>query len=143
MEITLAIRRSPDSYVSRKGAGIQQHPRVQCGTLWLCPVAVGEDDISISAPLDEILHISPPAERFETSSALYGDGRIRAAAVGYLAGVEDPLIRQIGLTIHQELINAGRSADQGAFQDQIAIPMETNVIRLHRSIGIVCVSPRY
>ena len=111
MEITLALRRSPNAYVSRKGAGIRQRTPVECGTIWLCPVGVGEDDINISAPLDEILHIYLPVERFGTLSALYSDGRIRADAVRYLAGVEDPLIRQIGLTIHQQLIcesSAGR-----------------------------------
>lgn len=117
MEITLAIRRSPDAHVSRKGAGIRQRTPVEAGTIWLCPVGVGEDDIHISAPLDEILHIYLPAERFETLAGLYGDARIRADTVRYLAGVEDPLLAQIGLSIHQELIresSAGRMMVEAA-----------------------------
>ncbi|KQO57629.1 hypothetical protein ASF32_18740 [Methylobacterium sp. Leaf91] len=117
MEITLAVRRSPDAHVSRKGAGIRQRTPVESGTIWLCPIGVGEDDINISAPLDEILHIYLPAERFDHLAALYGDARIRADAVRYLAGVEDPLLVQIGLSIHQELIresSAGRMMVEAA-----------------------------
>ncbi|MHC2002885.1 helix-turn-helix transcriptional regulator [Methylobacterium sp. CM6241] len=111
MEITLAIGRSSDAYVSRKGAGMRQRTAVEGGTIWLCPVGVGEDDINISAPLDDILHIYLPADRFESLAVQYGDRRIRADSVRYLAGVEDPLLAQIGLSIYQELIqesSAGR-----------------------------------
>ncbi|TXN72748.1 helix-turn-helix transcriptional regulator [Methylobacterium sp. WL18] len=111
MEITLATRRSPGARVSRKGAGVRQQTPVEAGTIWLCPVGVGEDDINISAPLTEILHIYLPVDRFKALADLYGDARIRADTVRYLADVQDPLIRQIALSILGELVeesSAGR-----------------------------------
>ncbi|WP_188092614.1 AraC family transcriptional regulator [Azospirillum sp. B21] len=117
MEITLATRRSPGAFVMRKGAGVRQRSAVEEGTIWLCPVGVGEDEISISAPLDEILHIYLPADRFDGLAALYGDARIRADAIRYLADLRDPLIRQIGLSIRAELLqetSAGRMMVESA-----------------------------
>lgn len=117
MEITLATRRSVGARVSRKGAGVRQRTAVEAGTVWLCPVGVGEDDINISAPLNEILHIYLPASRFEALAELYGDARIRADAVRYLADVQDPLIRQIGVSILGELVqetSAGRMMVESA-----------------------------
>jgi AraC family transcriptional regulator len=117
MEITLATRSMPGAHVSRKGAGVRQRTAVETGTVWLCPVGVGEDDINISAPLTEVLHIYLPAERFSALASLYGDARIRADAVRYLADVQDPLIRQIGLSILGELTresSAGRMMVEAA-----------------------------
>lgn len=117
MEITLAIRRSPGAFVRRKGAGVRQCSAVEQGAIWLCPVGVGEDEISISAPLDEILHIYLPAERFDGLADLYGDRRIRADAIRYLADLRDPFIRQIGLSIRAELLqetSAGRMMVESA-----------------------------
>ncbi|WP_232629945.1 AraC family transcriptional regulator [Methylobacterium sp. Leaf118] len=111
MEITLATRRSPGAWVSRKGAGVRQQTAVEAGTIWLCPVGVGEDDINISAPLTEILHIYLPVDRFKALAELYGDPRIRADTVRYLADVQDPLVRQIAVSILGELVDessAGR-----------------------------------
>ena len=81
------------------------------------PSGSGRTTSTSRAPLDEILHIYLPAERFDHLAALYGDARIRADAVRYLAGVEDPLLVQIGLSIHQELIresSAGRMMVEAA-----------------------------
>jgi AraC family transcriptional regulator len=108
MEITLATRRSPGAFVSRKGAGLRQRTAVEAGTLWLCPVGVGENDINISAPLQDVLHIYLPADRFAHLAELYGDPGIRADAIRYLADVDDGLIRQLGLAIRHEL--CGESA---------------------------------
>jgi AraC family transcriptional regulator len=117
MEITLATRRCPGAQVSRKGAGLRQQTAVEPGTIWLCPVGVGEDDINISAPLSEVLHIYLPEDRFKALADLYGDARIRADTVRYLADVQDPLIRQIGLSILGELVqesSAGRMMVESA-----------------------------
>ncbi|WP_207458263.1 AraC family transcriptional regulator [Azospirillum sp. SYSU D00513] len=117
MEVTLATRRSPGAFVRRKGAGLRQRSAVEQGAIWLCPVGVGEDEIGISAPLDEILHIYLPADRFDALADLYGDGRIRADAIRYLADLRDPLIWQIGLSIRSELLretSAGRMMVESA-----------------------------
>ena len=111
MEITLALRRCEGALVSRKGAGQRQRTAVECGAIWLCPVGVGEDEINISAPLDDILHIYLPPQRFSGLADLYGDHGIRADSIRYLSDLRDPLIQQLGLAIRDELTHetsAGR-----------------------------------
>ncbi|GGF68249.1 AraC family transcriptional regulator [Azorhizobium oxalatiphilum] len=111
MEITLATRTCPGGCVSRKGAGVRQRSAVHEGAIWLCPIGVGEDDISINAPLDEILHIYLPASRFEALAEDYGDPRVRGDAIRYLSDLRDPLIWQVGQSIRAELLqetSAGR-----------------------------------
>ena len=111
MEITIATRRSPGAVVSRKGAGLRQRTPVEEGTIWFCPSGVGEDEISISGPLLDILHIYLPDDRFAYLAEYYGDPRIRADAVRYLADVDDSFIRHLGGAIRRELVeesSAGR-----------------------------------
>ncbi|MGU3496209.1 helix-turn-helix domain-containing protein [Xanthobacteraceae bacterium A53D] len=111
MEITLALRTCPGAVVSRQGAGVRQRSAVNEGAIWLCPIGVGEDDISINAPLDEIMHIYLPAGRFEALADDYGDARIRGDAIRYLSDLNDPLIWHMGQAIRAELLqetSAGR-----------------------------------
>lgn len=105
MELTLALNGNSNARVSRKGNGCRQDTFVRDGTLWLCPVGVGEDDTHISGHLPEILHIYLAPHRFTELACLYGDYRVRADAVRYLAGVEDDLIRQLAYSILGELRN--------------------------------------
>lgn len=110
VEITLAIE-GGNGAVSRKGNGVRQVTRVEPGTLWLCPVGVGEDDTNISADLPEILHIYLSEENFQSLSRQYGNIRVNGSSVRYLADVDDALIRQLGLSILTELrqeTSAGR-----------------------------------
>ncbi|AWN51142.1 AraC family transcriptional regulator [Methylobacterium sp. 17Sr1-1] len=123
MEITIATRRSPGAYVSRKGAGQRQRTAVEAGTVWFCPVGVAEDDIGISGALHDILHVYLPVERFAHMADLYGDPRIRADAVRYLADVDDDLVRQLGLAIGRELqaeTSAGRMLVEAASLSLVA-----------------------
>ena len=111
MEITIATRRSPGAFVSRKGAGLRQRTAVEEGTIWLCPSGVGEDEINLSGDLLDILHVYLPDERFAHLAEHYGDARIRPDAVRYLAGLDDSFIRHLGEAIHRELLeesSAGR-----------------------------------
>jgi AraC family transcriptional regulator len=103
MELTIAMRGNSTAIVGRTGDGLRQETRVEPGVIWLCPIGVGEDNISISAPLDEILHIYLPAKRFTQLADLFGGKPVSAQSIGYLAGVHDELIRQIGLTLLAEM----------------------------------------
>lgn len=103
IEITLAMRRCPGAYVNRAGGGARQRTFVDAGTIWLCPAGLGEDDIHISAPLRDILHIYLPADRFGELSDTCGGGSFQAENLRYLADIHDPLIRAVGLSVHSEL----------------------------------------
>ena len=101
-ELTFAVQ-GADGSVARKGAGIRQVTPVRPGTLWLCPIGVGEEDISMSANLPEILHVYLPCGSFSSLSQQYGGGRISGESICYLADVEDPLVQQLCLSLLAEL----------------------------------------
>jgi AraC family transcriptional regulator len=103
MEITIAMCGNPDAVVGRTGDGVRQETRVEPGTIWLCPTGVGEDNIRITAPLSEILHIYLPASRFDQLSDVFGGSQATAKSIRYLAGVNDDLIRQIGVSLLAEM----------------------------------------
>lgn len=105
IEITLAMRRCPGAFVSRTGGGTRQRTFVDAGTVWLCPAGIHEDEIHFSAPLQDILHIYLPANRFGELSEPASGRTFRAEDIRYLADVHDPLIRAVGLSVHSELLS--------------------------------------
>jgi AraC family transcriptional regulator len=103
MEIAIAIRADNVATVSRKGDGVRQETRVEPGVIWLCPEGVGEDEIVVTAPMTEVLHIYLPTTRFDQLSEIFGDSQATAKSIRYLAGVHDDLIRQIGVSLLGEM----------------------------------------
>jgi AraC family transcriptional regulator len=111
IEINIAIRGREDGLVTRMGYGANQKTRPTTGTVWLVPVGVENDVIDIAAPLPEVLHLYLPTRLFETLSNDFNLPKSPSRSIQYLAGVEDDLIRQIGLSILSELTSetsAGR-----------------------------------
>jgi AraC family transcriptional regulator len=102
MEVAIATRRAQQARVSRKGDGVRQDTQVQPGTIWLCPVGVCEDNVVITAPI-EVLHLYLPAHRFDQLSEVCGGTAIKADSIRYLAGVNDALVRQVGVSLLDEL----------------------------------------
>jgi AraC family transcriptional regulator len=108
-EVTIAIR-GCSGLVRRTGGGERQETRSEVGKIWLSPAGVGMDDICITAPHEEVLHLYLPAQPF---SSLANDDmlRIGAHSLRYLADIKDEMIRQIGLVILSEMTSetaAGR-----------------------------------
>jgi AraC family transcriptional regulator len=103
MEIAIAMRADNVATVSRKGDGVRQETRVEPGVIWLCPAGVGEDEIIVTAPMTEVLHIYLPASRFDQLSDVFGGSQATAKSIRYLAGVHDDLIRQIGVSMLGEM----------------------------------------
>jgi AraC family transcriptional regulator len=111
MEIVIAVNGRDDGLVRRSGDGKLQTTRPTTGTIWLAPIGVGDDKISITATLPEMLHLYLPSRQFETLADDYNLPKSPARSIQYLAGVEDEMIRQIGLSILSELVSetaAGR-----------------------------------
>lgn len=102
IEITLAVAGERDALVSRKGAGLRQQTPVVPGAIWICPTGVSEDDIRITRTLSRILHIYLPSPVVTSASdeapVLHAGQELR-----YLAGLQDGLIRQIGLSLIEEM----------------------------------------
>lgn len=103
MEVVIAVNGRDDGFVTRSGDGKLQTTRPTTGTIWLAPIGVGDDEIGITETLPELLHLYLPSQQFETLADDYNLPKSPAHSIQYLAGVEDEMIRQIGLSILAEL----------------------------------------
>jgi AraC family transcriptional regulator len=108
-EVTIAIR-GCSGLVLRTGGGERQETRSGAGKIWLSPAGVRMEEIRITAPHEEVLHLYLPAQPF---SAMANDDmfRIQTHSLRYLADIQDEMIRQIGLAILSEMASesaAGR-----------------------------------
>jgi AraC family transcriptional regulator len=108
-EVTIAIR-GCSGIVRRTGGGERQETRSRAGKIWLSPAGISMDDICITAPHEEVLHLFLPAQPF---SSLSCDDMPPPTphALRYLADIQDEMIRQIGLAILLEMVSetaAGR-----------------------------------
>ena len=109
VEICIATRRD-DALITRKVGGDHQMRRSEPGLIWLCPAGLKADEIQSHAPI-EFLHLHLPPSRFHCLSDFGGGPPVRATGVGYINGIRDDLILQIGVQILNEMRNetaAGR-----------------------------------
>jgi len=64
-EVTIAIR-GCSGMVLRTGGGERQETRSAPGKIWLSPAGISMDEICITAPHEETLHLYLPAEPFSS-----------------------------------------------------------------------------
>lgn len=102
MEISIAVRGRHDGWVLRSGAGERQKTRPVPGTVWLSPIGIPDTDIQVTRPLQKILHLYLPAQRFQVLAEEYDLPSSSAHSIHYLAGLQDELIRELGLAILAE-----------------------------------------
>ena len=111
VESCLAVAGNDEGLVIRTGAGQRQETRPSTGAIWLSPVGVGDNVITIKAPIPTTLHLYLPAA---LSRRLAGDFNLPGApphSNRYVGGVRDEVINQTGLSIISAMTNetaAGR-----------------------------------
>jgi AraC family transcriptional regulator len=105
MEVSIAICGRDDGWVLRSGSGERQKTRPLPGTIWLSPIGIADNDIRVTAPLSKILHLYLPARRFSLLAEEYDLPPAPAHSIHYLAGLQDEMIRQIGLAVIEEMRN--------------------------------------
>jgi AraC family transcriptional regulator len=103
VEIVIALTGMDDGLVIRNGAGMQQQSRPTTGTIWLAPTGVGPEEIILTAPIPQALHLYLPLQQFDTLADQYGLARSWARSVQYIGGLRDDLIRRIGESLVGEL----------------------------------------
>lgn len=111
MEVVLAVRGNEHGLVRRSGGGLRQETIPRTGTIWLAPVAVGDDEVSISAPMPETLHLYLPTTLFRQLGDDFNLPGLPAHSIRYAAGIRDELIEQLGHSILGEMTHetpAGR-----------------------------------
>lgn len=131
LELTVALQGNTEAVVSRRGGGARQHTRVAAGTAWICPADVDEDDIAITGPLPQILHIylpgAPTLER-ATEGAVHGSPVIR-----YLAGLRDELINQLCMAVLREAMCP--SAGGGVFVESMGLALMSRLVHAYADCG--------
>jgi AraC family transcriptional regulator len=111
VELCLAVAGNDDGLVIRTGAGQRQETRPSTGAIWLSPVGVGDNVITIKAPIPTTLHLYLPAALFRRLADDFNLPEAPPHSIRYVAGVRDEVINQIGLSIVSAMTNetaAGR-----------------------------------
>jgi AraC family transcriptional regulator len=111
VELCLTVAGNDEGLVIRTGAGQRQETRPSTGTICLSPVGVGEDQLTIKAPIPGTLHLYLPTTQFRKLADDFNLPGAPARSIRYLAGVRDEVIHQIGLSIISAMTNesaAGR-----------------------------------
>jgi AraC family transcriptional regulator len=110
-EICLAIVGNRNGLVSRSGAGQHQRTVPRTGALWLSPIGVGDNEIAITAPVLQTLHLYLPETEFDRLKDDFNLPKAPAHSIRYLAGIRDEAIWALGRSILSELTDktsAGR-----------------------------------
>jgi AraC family transcriptional regulator len=103
MEIVIALPGGAEGLVIRAGDGKLQETRLAAGKVWLAPVDVAPEEITITAAGMTTLHLFLAPGQFDVLADQYNLPRSRARAIQYAAGVSDDLIRRTGLSVLAEL----------------------------------------
>jgi AraC family transcriptional regulator len=110
VELSLTVAGNDDGLVIRTRAGQRQETTPSTGTIWLSPVGVG-DVVTIKAPIPRTLHLYLPTTQFQKLADEFNIAGAPARSIRYVAGVQDEVIHQIGLSIISAMTNeaaAGR-----------------------------------
>ena len=102
VEVVIALA-ATDGPVTRIGAGRQEQTRPDPGTVWLVPTGVGPEEIVISKPMPKTLHLFLPIEQFDNLADQYNLSKSLVRSVQYVGGLNDDLIRQVGISVLNEL----------------------------------------
>jgi AraC family transcriptional regulator len=111
VELCLAVAGNDEGLVIRTGAGQRQETRPSTGAIWLSPVGVGDNVITIKAPIPTTLHLHLRAALFRRLADDFNLPGAPPHSIRYVAGVRDEVINQIGLSIISAMTNetaAGR-----------------------------------
>jgi AraC family transcriptional regulator len=99
VELCLAVAGNDEGLVIRTGAGQRQETRPSTGAIWLSPVGVGDNVITIKAPIPTTLHLYLPATLFRKLADDFNLPETPPHSIRYVAGVRDEVINQIGLSL--------------------------------------------
>src|SRR3984893_9554042 len=111
MELCSAVAGNDNGLVTRTGAGQCQQTIPTTGTIWLSPIGVGDNEITISAPIPETMHLYLPTTLFRRLGDDFNLPGAPAHSVRYVAGIRDEVINQTVRSILSEMTNettAGR-----------------------------------
>ena len=110
VELILAVAGNDEGLVIRTGAGQRTEARPSTGVFCLTPVGV-DNQLAIRVPVPRALHLYLPAALFRKLADDFNLPGAPARSIRYVAGVQDDVIHQIGLSFIAAMMNdsaAGR-----------------------------------
>jgi AraC family transcriptional regulator len=102
-EICLAVVGNEDCLVRRTGAGQCQVAVPRTGAFGLTPIGVGDNVVTMTAPIPQTMHLYLPEALFDRLKDDFNLPVAPAYSIWYQAGIFDEVIRQIGCSILSEL----------------------------------------
>ena len=104
LEVAIAPHNVDEGVVTSKVAGKWHRVPLAAGTIWLNPIGAKADEICISSPEEyKATHLYIPTSAFTQLSDVYNLPTAPGHSIRYSCGVQDPIIRQIGLTVLAEM----------------------------------------
>jgi AraC family transcriptional regulator len=110
-ELCLAVIGTDNGLVRRTGAGQCQEAMPTSGAIWLSPIGVGDNEVTITAPIPKAMHLYLPTALFRRLSDDFNLPTAPAHSIRYAAGIRDEVIHQTVLSILSEMTSetaAGR-----------------------------------
>ncbi|WP_158554891.1 helix-turn-helix transcriptional regulator [Methylovirgula sp. 4M-Z18] len=132
-EIGLIVSGNRNCLVTRTGAGQTQQAVPTAGAIWLAPIGVGDDEFTITAPVPQSLHLYLPETLFHRLKDDFALPGRPAHSIRFVAGVRDPVIRQIGCSILSELINETTASRM--YVEIAALMLAARLLRKHCDSG--------
>ena len=105
VELCIAVAGNDAGLVIRTGAGQRQETRPSTGAIWLSPVGICDNQITIKYPVPKVLHLYLPTTQFRKLADDFNLPGVPARSIRYAAGVKDEVIYQIGLSIISAMQN--------------------------------------
>jgi AraC family transcriptional regulator len=139
LELCLTVRGNSEGLVIRTGGGQRQEVTPTTRTICLTPVGVGEDVITVTAPIPKELHLYLPETQFNRLSDDFNLPPFPARSIRYLSGIRDDVIEHLGQSILSEMTtetSAGRMLVETA-----SLMLAARLIYSYRDSGSYMPSP--
>jgi AraC family transcriptional regulator len=111
MELCLVVAGNDNGLVRRSGAGQRQDTIPANEAISLTPIGVGDNEITITAPIPKVMHFYLPTSLFRRLTDDFNLPSAPAHSIRYVGGIRDEVINQIALSVLAELTSetaAGR-----------------------------------
>jgi len=132
-ELILAVAGNDNGLISRTGAGQLQEVTPTTGRASLAPIAVGDNAVTITAPIPAMLHLYLPTLLFRRLSDDFNLPGMPAHSIRYLAGFSDEIINQIGRSIASEMTNG--SAAGRMYVETASLMLAAHLLRAYCDSG--------
>ena len=135
VEIVISVCGANHGSMIRTAAGRRQQAPCSAGLIWLVPVGIGEEEIRLTAPIPEALHLYLPAGQFNGLAKQFGFARSPVYYIRYIGGLTDELIRQIGLGILAEM--RAETAAGRMFAEMSSLMLSARLISAYADSGFL------